>query len=199
MPVHLVDHPLVHDALNSHGVASTGPVSERNWALTAGAPRLKFRRELAQTLSTRKLKFTCLVPPDTIYERVALHVKRQLAQVSVDMDVQEASQEQIVQAVRSGNFDAVLGDILSGPSMFRLYQRWHTSGAYNARKSSPLIDVALDRVRHPREVVARQGGKRGQPRLRSVAGERALILTLMPVNVVHGAAVLCARIESRII
>ena len=139
---------LVRDALNSHGVASTGPVSERNWALTADAPRLKFRRELAQTLFTRKLKFTCLVPPDTIYERVALHVKRQLAQVSVDMEVQEASQEQIVKLVRAGNYDAVLGDVLSGASMFRLYERWHTGGGFNPGKSSPAIDAALDRVRH---------------------------------------------------
>src|ERR1043165_911176 len=50
-----------------------------------------------------------------------------------------------------------------------------------------LLELGLDRGCHPRKVFAWQGGKRSQPRLRAVAGERALILALLPVNVVHGA------------
>jgi hypothetical protein len=65
------------------------------------------------------------------------------------MKVQEASQEKIIEAVREGNFDAALLDTVSGPSMFRLYQRWHTGGPFNPRASnSPRIDDALDRIRH---------------------------------------------------
>jgi len=65
------------------------------------------------------------------------------------MKLQEASQEQIIKAVREGNFDAALLDTVSGPSMFRLYQRWHTGGPFNPRSSnSRRIDDALDRIRH---------------------------------------------------
>src|SRR5262249_53675530 len=62
-----------------------------------------------------------------------------------------------------------------------------------------VLELRLDRVRHPCELVTWQRFQRSQPRLRAVAGKGALILTLMPVNVVHCAAILCARIISRIV
>ena len=40
-------------------------------------------------------------------------------------------------------------DSISGPSLFRSYQRWHSGGPFNPKPlDSPLIDAALDRVRH---------------------------------------------------
>jgi len=140
---------LVREAFGTHGVPSTGPISDRHWALDKSVPRLAFDAHTAKKLSTRHLRFTCLVPPDSLYERVALETQRQLSTLSVDMKVQEASQEKIIEAVREGNFDAALLDTVSGPSMFRLYQRWHTGGPFNPRSSnSPRIDGALDRIRH---------------------------------------------------
>jgi peptide/nickel transport system substrate-binding protein len=140
---------LVREAFGTHGVPSTGPISDRHWALDESVPKLRFDAHIAKNLSTRHLRFTCLVPPDSLYERVALETQRQLSTLSVDMKLQEASQEQIIKAVREGNFDAALLDTVSGPSMFRLYQRWHTGGPFNPRSSnSRRIDDALDRIRH---------------------------------------------------
>jgi len=141
---------LVGKALNSYGVPSTGPIWPQHWALSPSSPRLGFNRERAGRLMARRLRFTCLVPADTIYERLALEVKQQLAAVGVDMAVEEASEDTIVAAMRTGNFDAALVDGISGPSMFRLYQRWHTGGPFNLRTAftNARIDGAFDQIRH---------------------------------------------------
>jgi peptide/nickel transport system substrate-binding protein len=146
----LTRESLVGQALNSYGVPSTGPIWPQHWALSPSSPRLGFDRELARKLMARRLRFTCLVPPDTTYERLALHVKQQLAGVGVDMNVEEASEDSIVAAMRSGDFDAALVDGISGPSLFRLYQRWHTGGPFNLRTAfdGRVIDAALDEIRH---------------------------------------------------
>jgi len=141
---------LVRQALNSYGVPSAGPISPQHWALSPASPRLGFDREQARKLMARGLRFTCLVPPETSYERLALHAKQQLARVSVDMNVEEMSQEKILAAVRSGDFDAALIDVVSGPSMFRLYQLWHSGGLFNPQSSSARVDAALDEIRHAR-------------------------------------------------
>jgi ABC-type transport system substrate-binding protein len=142
---------IVRDALNGHGVASTGPVPPRHWALQKNAPKFELRQDLAKRLAARHLRFTCLVPADSVYERVALAVKQQLAAASVDMTVQGATQEQVIAAANANSFEAALGDIVSGPTLFRLYRRWYSRIAPVPKPIvSPAVDDALDRIRHAR-------------------------------------------------
>jgi peptide/nickel transport system substrate-binding protein len=139
----------VGQGLNGHGVPSSGPVPPRHWALADGAPKLAFNPELAARLPGRHFRFTCLVPADSVYERVALAVKRQLSAASVDMQVQEVTQDQLVKAAAQNDFEALLVDTISGPSLFRSYQRWHSGGPFPLKTiESPVIDAALDRIRH---------------------------------------------------
>jgi hypothetical protein len=80
---------------------------------------------------------------------MALAVKQQLAIASVDMHVEEATQDRIVQAARSKNFDAILVDLISGPSMFRSYRHLYSNVAFDLKPAtSPFVDAALDRIRH---------------------------------------------------
>jgi peptide/nickel transport system substrate-binding protein len=140
---------IVQVALGGHGVPSTGPIPSQHWALDAGAPKLAFNRAVAKSLLSAQLHFTCLVPADSVYERVALAVKQQLAAASVDMRVEEATQEQILLATQSRKFDAVLVDPVSGPNLFRVYRQFHSKVSFNPKpRSSPSIDAALDRIRH---------------------------------------------------
>jgi peptide/nickel transport system substrate-binding protein len=140
---------VVREGLNGHGVPSTGPVPPLHWALDKTAPKIVTDPLLAKKLAARHLTFTCLVPADSVYERVALVVKRQLAAVSVDMRVQEVPQEQLRAAAGRGEFDAVLGDIISGPTLFRSYRHWHSKLSAPPRPITSLrIDAALDRIRH---------------------------------------------------
>jgi peptide/nickel transport system substrate-binding protein len=140
---------IVREALNGHGIPSSGPIPPRHWALNGDAPKLTFDPALAANLSRRHLQFTCLVSADSVYERIALVVKRQLATASVDMRVKEATQDQILQAATNNNFEAILVDTVSGPNVFRSYRHWHSKATVAPEPiGSPSIDAALDRIRH---------------------------------------------------
>src|SRR5439155_8035594 len=57
--------------------------------------------------------------------------------------------DQIVQAVNRREFDAVLLELISAPSLFRPYQIWHSGGL--ATPSFPVsqqLDAAFDQIRY---------------------------------------------------
>ena len=79
---------------------------------------------------------------------MALVVKQQLAAASVVMRVEETSQEQILQATRNNNFEAVLLDPISGPTLFRSYRPFYSKVPFIPKpRGSALIDAALDQIR----------------------------------------------------
>jgi peptide/nickel transport system substrate-binding protein len=140
---------IVRDGLNGHGLPSSGPVPPRHWALGSDAARFTFNPNIATHLPGRHLRFTCLVAADSVYERVALTVKRQLAAAGVDMIIKEITQDEASNALAENHFEAILADIASGPSLFRSYRRWHSRGGGTTQTiDSQLIDAGLDRVRH---------------------------------------------------
>jgi len=151
------DH-LVKEALHGHGVASTGPLWPQHWAVGRGTLRPAFDPEAAaaafgaastESRGQPTIRFTCLVPADAVYGRIALEVKRQLSQVGVDMALQEVSLEQLDHAISGRNFEAALVEGLSGPTLYRPYQLWHSGGVFNpgglGNKSS---DRALDALKN---------------------------------------------------
>jgi peptide/nickel transport system substrate-binding protein len=142
---------IIRTALGGHGFPSTGPIPSQHWALETAAPKLAFDRSVAKKLLSQRVQFTCLVPADSDYERVALVVKQQLAAASVDMRVEEITQEQILEATRSGKFEAVLVDPVSGPNLFRVYRQFYSKASFTPKpRSTPAVDAALDRIRHAR-------------------------------------------------
>jgi peptide/nickel transport system substrate-binding protein len=138
---------IVREALNGHGLASSGPVKPDHWAFNRDT-RPALNRELAKTLAGRHLTFSCLVPADSVYERVALAVRQQLAAISVDMQVVQASQQQVRDAAQTGNFEALLGDIVSGPTILRSFRQFDSRMHALPKIPSAAIDAALDRIRH---------------------------------------------------
>ena len=62
------------------------------------------------------------------------------------MELEEASPDRVYQALSASSFEAVFLDMVSGPSLFRAYQWWHSGGSLNhgAFGSAPM-DAALDR------------------------------------------------------
>lgn len=137
---------LVRNALNGHGRPSSGPIPPQHWALDPSAPKVTFDHQRASSLLGRGIRFKCLVPADSVYERVALAVKQQLAAASVDMEVEEATQEQIL--ARSNDYEAVLLDPISGPTAFRSYRAFYSKVPFAPKpRTSPAIDAALDAIR----------------------------------------------------
>jgi peptide/nickel transport system substrate-binding protein len=138
---------LVREGLNGHGVPSSGPIWPHHWAIASALDRHMFNPEAAaKVLAKEKLHFTCLVPAD--YERLALVVKRQLQAVGVTMDVKESRTDEIYDAMTRRDFDAVLFDVISGPSLFRLQRVWHSGEVSNPSGFfGAAVDTALDGIR----------------------------------------------------
>jgi peptide/nickel transport system substrate-binding protein len=138
--------------MNGHGVVSTGTVWPHHYAFRPGLPQFSFDLKQASQLlaqrtpASKPLRFTCLVRPDAVAERVALVLKRQLQQVGIEMSIEELPIDKQIAAIKSGQFEATLGEFVSGPTLLRPYQLWHSGGFLNFKSAS--IDAALDDVRH---------------------------------------------------
>lgn len=145
---------VVHNALNDYGIASEGPIWLHHWALRENLPHFEFQPSQAADIlrSSRRnatpLRFTCLVSPDSRDERIALEVKRQLAAIGVDMMIEEASRDQIVQRAGKQQFEAAIFEVVSGPTLFRPYLVWHSKAPLNwGDFGNQTVDAALDQLR----------------------------------------------------
>jgi peptide/nickel transport system substrate-binding protein len=139
---------VVREGFDGHATPADGLVWPQNWATSQNVRRATFDPTAAATdfKSQPKLSFTCLVPTD--YERVALVVQRQLAAVGVTMNVESTTQERAFQAVATPSFEAVLMDVIGGPTLLRTYELWHSHGSTPLGAiDSPQLDSALDKVR----------------------------------------------------
>lgn len=140
---------LVRQALGDHGVASSGVVSPTYWALPSTNRALEFNPKAASdVLSSKHVHFVCLVPPDDVFERIALDLKRQLAAVGVEVEFRTTSQDAIYKAEEKGDFEAILIETVSGPTLLRPYQAWHSKGAVNIGAfGNKTVDAAFEKAR----------------------------------------------------
>ena len=144
-----IDRPaLVQGALGGNGIPSSTPVPPQHWAFRSDLPTFALDSQRAAALLKKGFHFSCLFPPEAVNERLALELKRQLAEVGIDMQVEELPQEQIRERFKNGQFEAALIETLSGPTLFRPYLFWHTAGSQNpGRLGNSTVDDALDRLR----------------------------------------------------
>ena len=139
---------VVRNALNGYGVVSSGPVWPRYWALSAGLPKLEFDPARAAKVLGSKLRFSCLLTPGAPFERIALEVKRQLAAVGVEMIPEEVPINELNQRAEKRQYDAILTEVISGPTLLRPYLIWHSKTPLNwGQFGNASVDLALDRVR----------------------------------------------------
>ncbi|MDO8793799.1 MAG: ABC transporter substrate-binding protein [Vicinamibacterales bacterium] len=136
---------LIAEGLKGHGVPSSGLIWPNYWAFQRPST-ISFDLQAADTtLRARRISFVCLVAPE--FERVALVVKRQLETVGVDMRLREAPMENLMEALVKRDFDALLADTISGPSLFRIYRAWHSQGSLGGGVGNNHLDSALDLIR----------------------------------------------------
>jgi ABC-type transport system substrate-binding protein len=144
---------VVKNALNGYGVVSSAPVSLRHWALGGRSPSFTYDPRAASEILKRAhasgpLRFTTLVAPDSLGERVALELKRQFAALGVEMNVEEASRDEMVQRCGTGNYDAAVIEMVEGPTIIRDYIMWRSGLASNwGHWGNAAVDAALDRAR----------------------------------------------------
>ena len=133
---------LIADVLQGQGTPATGPLWPKHWAYDASVASWSFDRTFATALLEgaglepgaangaseipgSRVRFTCLIPADfSVLERIALHLQRQLYEVGVDMQFEVVPIEEYDLRIRTGRFDAVLIDLISGPTLSRPYVFW---------------------------------------------------------------------------
>jgi hypothetical protein len=113
-------------------MVSAGPLP-RHWRLAGISTTAPYNPALAsRLLATRQhLRFGCLVSPDSREERIALEIKRQLSSVGIEMSLEAASRAEILRRARNREYEAIIADAISGPTLFRLYSLWHRDGSAN--------------------------------------------------------------------
>jgi peptide/nickel transport system substrate-binding protein len=153
---------LVRDVLRGQGRPADGPLTPEHWAYSPPANPFTFNREAAAArldklgLKTRpvaggrmpsRFAFKCLVyAEDTRFERLAVLVQKQLADVGVDMELVPMSLSELVLHVKKADFDAFLFET-AGPTLSWVDQFWHSRDNGLINSGYQAMDPALDRIR----------------------------------------------------
>jgi len=147
---------LVQEALKGQGRPADGPVSPAYWAHDDSVPPLPYDPAAAVGLLAAarrpRVTFTCLLPANfTIYERIALHVQRQLRAINVEMRLEALTPDAYNRRIVAGDFDALLMNMVGGPYQTIQYRFWHSplvSQRWNYwGYRDPAVDRALEAVR----------------------------------------------------
>jgi peptide/nickel transport system substrate-binding protein len=132
---------LIRNALQGQGEPATGPIWPKHWAYDASiqpfgfdprsalslleAAGLRFLEAKSSKLPPARLRFTCLVPAEfALLERIGLEVQKQLYDIGVDMQFEVVPIQEYDARIRDGRFEAVLVDMISGPTLARPHVFW---------------------------------------------------------------------------
>jgi ABC-type transport system substrate-binding protein len=155
---------LIRDGLNGRGTPADGPIWPEHWAYSAPAGAFSFSPESARArleaagFTTRvqgngrmpsRFSFNCLVLEDARFERLALLVQKELADVGIDVHLEPLKQPQMEERLRTGNFDAFIFEMF-GRSLSWVYEFWHTHDRALFSNGYRAADDILDRVRTAR-------------------------------------------------
>jgi peptide/nickel transport system substrate-binding protein len=162
---------LIADTFQGHGTPAVGAVWPEHWAYDRNLPAFHYSASTAAkafgSVSTGRearrsgqgnIRFTCLFA-DAALERLALNVQQQLQPFGVDMNPELLSIDEFQAKLTSGNFDALLLDARSAPSLLRVYQWWHSGAPLNfGGFRSDAVDRSLDSIRHAADDAAYKAG-----------------------------------------
>ncbi len=143
-----VDRPLlIADVLGNRGTPSAGPVWPDHWAAPEELPPLAYEpRQLAP--ADAPLTISLLIA-DPTHERIGIALQRQLRSVGIAAVLEMPGPEASLKRIADSDFDLVLTDLASAPTLLRPYLFWHSKGPYNyGGYDSPAVDAALDSIRH---------------------------------------------------
>jgi ABC-type transport system substrate-binding protein len=156
---------LIRDGLSGRGRPADGPIWPEHWAHSSLAQPFEFNPEAARLrldaagLRARassdgnmpaRFSFTCLVfGSDTRFERLAVLVQKQLADVGIDMKLLPLTQTELVPRLASGDFDAFLFEMFGRP-LSSTYDFWRSHDGSHLNTGYRSADAVLDRMRSAR-------------------------------------------------
>lgn len=136
---------LIQRALRGYGSPATGPLWPKHWAYDSSVAPFAFNQSQAMALLDgagfgkgragarsnfpgARLKFTCLlVEGFSLHERLGLELQKQLYDIGVDLQFEVVTLDTYNNRIRDGQFEAVLVDMISGPSFGRPYIFWRSA------------------------------------------------------------------------
>ena len=154
---------IVRDAMRGHGSPADGPMWPQHWAYTPGAGGFTFdpkgvRSRLDAAGLTlkpnrdgtpKRFSFSCLMwADDTRFDRLAIMVQKQLADVGIDMKIVPLPQTEFIPRLGSGEFDAFIFE-MAGRSLSWMYLFWRSGQGLNG-SGYTAADHVLDRIRAAR-------------------------------------------------
>jgi peptide/nickel transport system substrate-binding protein len=154
---------IVSLALAQHGIPASGPAWPRHWAFDQSIPAFSYDPSRAAALLNAatlhrtvnkagvpaRLHFTCILPENfQLWERMALLVQRNLAEIDVDMQLETVSVDEFTQRIATRNFDAVLTEFVVGYNPSKPFFFWFSDSKRNVwGYKNPNMDEALDGIR----------------------------------------------------
>jgi peptide/nickel transport system substrate-binding protein len=157
---------IIDQVFKGHGLAASTPTWPQHWAYDRNLPNYAFDPARAAALldaagvtisdkrqdlhrSPARMRFTCIFPTSLLWERMALIAQRNLSQIAVDMQLESLSLDEFNRRIATGNFDAVLMDLVVGNATSRPYFFWYSTSKQNPwGYHDELVDQALDRLRY---------------------------------------------------
>ena len=92
-----------------------------------------------------RFRFKCVtLEKNATFERIALLLQKQLSEIGVDMEIETVSIDELGARSKTGNYDAILAERISGRSLFWTYYVFHSSKLGAPYKAA---DSALDQLR----------------------------------------------------
>ena len=152
---------IIDKVLRGHGVPSTGPFWPQHWAYDASVPPYAFDPALATSLldaeglradspgggQRSRFHFTCLIPANfSLIERVALELQKQLYDIGVDIQFEVVPSQDFDARIREGRFEAMMIDIVSGPTLERGYQFWRSQRDFKGLNTFGYENVEAEQL-----------------------------------------------------
>jgi peptide/nickel transport system substrate-binding protein len=156
---------LVREGLRGRGSSADGPVFPLNWAYSPPAVPFGYNPAAArqllddagyparpnpETAIPIRFAFKCLVfAEDQRFDRIALLLQRQLADVGIDMQLVPVPLRRLGDLAAAGDFDAFVME-MSGRSLSRVYEFWRSGQGGFVNSGYMAADAVLDRIRGAR-------------------------------------------------
>jgi peptide/nickel transport system substrate-binding protein len=154
---------LITKVLQGEGQAATGPLWPQHWAYDSTVQPYDFDPDLAISLLNNagfeavrageddrppaRFRFTCLMPENfSLLERIGLEVQKQLFDIGVDMQFEAVSLADYDARIREGRFEALLVDLISGPTFGRPFIFWRSARSFKGLNVFGYENVEAERL-----------------------------------------------------
>jgi peptide/nickel transport system substrate-binding protein len=160
---------IVDEVMRGRGQVADDPIWPSNWAYNAATRKVPHNpqgararldaagfpvRPATETRMASRFQFKCLFfNKDFQYERIAMVLQRQLANVDVELVLEGLDSSVLMRDIAAGTFDSYVYQLTSGKSFDWTYRFWHspTTGPPVQNIGYTGADDVLDRLRRALE------------------------------------------------